>query len=110
MSEKPTRKRRVLSPETKWEIFLQVTTRATVWATLLDEAAERVTTTTSLSALSVLPAGPQRLGVSGQTSSAVHLMGPVAVRRSARRASWPWCADASQSGLSWARRPLEMRG
>lgn len=26
MSEKPTRKRRVLSPETKWEIFLQVTT------------------------------------------------------------------------------------
>lgn len=26
MSEKPTRKRRVLSPEAKWEIFLQVTT------------------------------------------------------------------------------------
>jgi transposase-like protein len=25
MSEKPTRKRRVLSPETKWEVFLQVT-------------------------------------------------------------------------------------
>jgi transposase-like protein len=26
MSDKPTRKRRVLSPESKWEIFLQVTT------------------------------------------------------------------------------------
>ena len=26
MPEKPTRKRRVLSPETKWEILLQVTT------------------------------------------------------------------------------------
>lgn len=25
MSEKPSRKRRVLSPETKWEVFLQVT-------------------------------------------------------------------------------------
>jgi transposase-like protein len=25
MTEKPTRKRRVLSPETKWEVFLQVT-------------------------------------------------------------------------------------
>jgi len=25
MSEKPIRKRRVLSPETKWEVFLQVT-------------------------------------------------------------------------------------